>query len=56
MSAITTPTSRYQYSPTAAFATTRAGAERKARIAAAETDRTSSSLRRLIGRLVSAHS
>ena len=52
MSAITTPTSQFQYSPTAAFATTRAGAERRARAAAVEARVTSSPLRRLIDRLV----
>ena len=56
MSAIVTPTPQYRYSPTAAFATTRAGAERRARAAAAEARQTSSPLRRLIDRLVSTHS
>ena len=53
MSAITTPaTSQVHFSPTAAFATTLAGAERRARAAAAvEANRTSSPLRRLIDRL-----
>ena len=60
MSAITTPaTSQVHYSPTAAFATTLAGAERRARAAAAAAaaaDRSTSPLRRLIDRLVSPRS
>jgi hypothetical protein len=55
MSAITTPAPQVTYSPSAAFATTRAGAERRARAAAAEASRTTSQLRRLIDRLVSPH-
>ena len=56
MSAITTPAPQVKYSSTAAFATTRAGAERRARAAAAEARVTASPVRRLIDRLVSTHS
>ena len=56
MSAITTPTTpttRVHYSPSAAFATTRAGAERRARATAAESRVSPSPLRRVLQRLVS---